>query len=225
MVQKSKSIFRCEGFRPKRSEISESGTSQDLSNQWEGEKRMYNERVLEVENATFTPLVFSVYGGMAQECSVFYKRLSQRKGARVMQRWIHGYEQGYRSHYSEQRLCRSEEQGIVSMGEKSRRSIWSSTSRNRQCDQWSKTRRWDQNMTRRWDVKMRREDDEKMKREDEMMQFRITCYQVCTVYFCCRMMAKYIFVPPNHLTCKIVFYELYLYWLYNWHVFGIRNNW
>ena len=38
---------------------------------------MYNERVLEVENATFTPLVFSVYGGMAQECSVCFKRLSQ----------------------------------------------------------------------------------------------------------------------------------------------------
>ena len=27
-------------------------------------KRMYNRRVLEVENGTFTPLVFNVYGGM-----------------------------------------------------------------------------------------------------------------------------------------------------------------
>ena len=39
-------------------------------------KRGYNERVLQVENGTFTPLVFSVHGGMGQECRVFYKRLS-----------------------------------------------------------------------------------------------------------------------------------------------------
>ena len=39
-------------------------------------KRMYNQRVLEVENGTFTPLVFNVYGGMGRECQVFYKRLS-----------------------------------------------------------------------------------------------------------------------------------------------------
>ena len=29
-------------------------------------KRFYNERVLEVENGTFNPLVFSVYGGMGK---------------------------------------------------------------------------------------------------------------------------------------------------------------
>ena len=40
-------------------------------------KRKYNERVLEVENGTFTPLVFSVFGGMGQECQMFYKRLCQ----------------------------------------------------------------------------------------------------------------------------------------------------
>ena len=39
-------------------------------------KRGYNERVLQVENGTFTPLVFSVHGGMGQECQTFYKRLS-----------------------------------------------------------------------------------------------------------------------------------------------------
>ena len=39
-------------------------------------KRAYNEWVLQVENGTFTPLVFSIYGGMGQECKVFYKRLS-----------------------------------------------------------------------------------------------------------------------------------------------------
>ena len=37
----------------------------------------YNERVLEIENGSFTPLVFSVFGGMGQECQMFYKRLCQ----------------------------------------------------------------------------------------------------------------------------------------------------
>ena len=41
-------------------------------------KRKYNERVLEVENGTFTPLVFSIFGGMGQECQMFYKRLCHR---------------------------------------------------------------------------------------------------------------------------------------------------
>ena len=40
-------------------------------------KKKYNERVLQVENGTFTPLVFSSNGGMARECQQFYKRLSE----------------------------------------------------------------------------------------------------------------------------------------------------
>ena len=39
-------------------------------------KRAYNERVLQVEHGSFTPLVFCAMGGMAPECSIFYKRLS-----------------------------------------------------------------------------------------------------------------------------------------------------
>ena len=38
-------------------------------------KRAYNQRVLEVEHGSFTPLVFSCFGGMSLECSSFYKRL------------------------------------------------------------------------------------------------------------------------------------------------------
>ena len=40
-------------------------------------KRAYNQRVVEVENATFTPLVFATNGGMGRECKTFYKRLAQ----------------------------------------------------------------------------------------------------------------------------------------------------
>ena len=43
----------------------------------EEKKRQYNQRVLEVENGTFTPLVFATNGGMARECRAFYKRLAE----------------------------------------------------------------------------------------------------------------------------------------------------
>lgn len=44
----------------------------------ENEKRRnYNERVLQIEMGSFTPLVFSTSGGMAPECSKFYSRLAE----------------------------------------------------------------------------------------------------------------------------------------------------
>ena len=39
-------------------------------------KKLYEERVLNVEHSTFTPLVFSVTGGMSRECTLFFKRLA-----------------------------------------------------------------------------------------------------------------------------------------------------
>ena len=42
----------------------------------EEKKRHYNERVLEVENGTFTPLVFNVNGAMGREGICFYQRLA-----------------------------------------------------------------------------------------------------------------------------------------------------
>ena len=38
-------------------------------------KRLYANRVLEVEHGTFTPLVFTTTGGMADECKRFHSRL------------------------------------------------------------------------------------------------------------------------------------------------------
>ena len=40
-------------------------------------KRQYASRVLEVEQATFTPLVFSTTGGMAVECNRYHSRLAE----------------------------------------------------------------------------------------------------------------------------------------------------
>ena len=40
-------------------------------------KKEYSSRILNVEQGTFTPLVFSATGGMRRECSMFFKKLSQ----------------------------------------------------------------------------------------------------------------------------------------------------
>ena len=42
-------------------------------------KRKYNARVINIERATFTPLVFSSSGGMGSEASVFYKRVAKNR--------------------------------------------------------------------------------------------------------------------------------------------------
>jgi len=38
---------------------------------------MYANRVMEVEQATFTPLVFTTTGGMAEECRRYHSRLEE----------------------------------------------------------------------------------------------------------------------------------------------------
>ena len=40
-------------------------------------KRIYANRVMEVEQATFTPLVFTTTGGMAEECRRYHSRLTE----------------------------------------------------------------------------------------------------------------------------------------------------
>ena len=40
-------------------------------------KRKYTSRIIEVENATFTPLVFTTTGGMSQECQRYHSRLAE----------------------------------------------------------------------------------------------------------------------------------------------------
>ena len=40
-------------------------------------KRKYNDRILNVDRGSFTPLIFTTTGGMGPECSKFFKRLSE----------------------------------------------------------------------------------------------------------------------------------------------------
>ena len=44
----------------------------------QAKKRSYNRRVLSVDQGSFTPLVFSCYGGMSKECKTFYNRIAGR---------------------------------------------------------------------------------------------------------------------------------------------------
>ena len=52
-------------------------------------KRCYNERVLEVEQASFCPLVFSVTGAMGNEAEKFYRHLTHRLSKKTHQTYPH----------------------------------------------------------------------------------------------------------------------------------------
>ena len=41
-------------------------------------KREYNQRIIEVEHGTFTPLVFTTSGAMGHECTKFHKTLAEK---------------------------------------------------------------------------------------------------------------------------------------------------
>ena len=41
------------------------------------EKRQYAERVMEIEQGTFTPIVFTTTGGMADKCVKYHSRLAE----------------------------------------------------------------------------------------------------------------------------------------------------
>ena len=53
----------------------------------EEKKRKYNDRVLNNEHGSFTPLVFSINGGMGQESVVFHKHLAEKIATKTGQRY------------------------------------------------------------------------------------------------------------------------------------------
>ena len=50
-------------------------------------KRNYNRRIMNIEHGTFTPLVFSVSGGMGKECSMFHKHVAERLAIKTGERY------------------------------------------------------------------------------------------------------------------------------------------
>ena len=53
-------------------------TSTIFKEQEEEKKRKYQQRVLDVEMGSFTPLVFGTNGGMGADCNCFLKRLAEK---------------------------------------------------------------------------------------------------------------------------------------------------
>ena len=41
-------------------------------------KRSYNNRIMSYDNGTFTPLIYSVFGSMGPECSVYFKTICNK---------------------------------------------------------------------------------------------------------------------------------------------------
>ena len=62
-------------FNPNANSYPNSALPQCYTQNKREKKRWYNERVLQIEYDSFTPLVFLVYGAMQRECSTFRKIL------------------------------------------------------------------------------------------------------------------------------------------------------
>ena len=52
-------------------------------------KRKYNDRVINIEKGTFTPLVFTTTGGMAPECTRLNKRLAELTAEKTGEKYSH----------------------------------------------------------------------------------------------------------------------------------------
>jgi len=57
-------------------------------------KKSYNERILNIEQGSFTPLVMTANGGFGRECSKFYSRLAEliatkrKKHVSIVSAWV-----------------------------------------------------------------------------------------------------------------------------------------
>ena len=58
-------------------------------NDEESKKRTYNQRIIQVEKASFTPLVFSTTGGMAPESTRFHRRLAELISMKTKEEYSH----------------------------------------------------------------------------------------------------------------------------------------
>ena len=79
-----KAFFDVQIFHPNADSNHSKSLPQLYTSHENEKKRSYNQRVVQVEHGTFTPLVFSTTGGESPECMRFHKRLatllSNRRG-------------------------------------------------------------------------------------------------------------------------------------------------
>ena len=76
-IKGQRAFFDVRVFDPNASRYLKQTMQQSYAKNESEKKRNYNERILNVDNGSFTPLVFSLYGGMSRECKTFYARLSE----------------------------------------------------------------------------------------------------------------------------------------------------
>ena len=86
-------------FDPNACRYSNSSLSQCYKTNEKEKKRNYNQRFTQVKHGNFSPLAFSIYGGMGRECQAFYSRLSEFL---VEKRGIH---KAVRMHWIRSELC------------------------------------------------------------------------------------------------------------------------
>ena len=53
----------------------------------QNKKREYNQRVIEIEHGTFTPLIFTTSGAMGHECSKFHKTLAEKMSKKTGEKY------------------------------------------------------------------------------------------------------------------------------------------
>lgn len=77
-IRGSRAFFDVKVFNPlARSYSGQTLKASHRSNE-SGKKRLYNERIINVEHGTLTPLVFTCFGGMSVECCHFYNRMADK---------------------------------------------------------------------------------------------------------------------------------------------------
>ena len=75
--ERSRSICRCKGFDPIANRYLNATSSRCHEINEKVKKPNCNNRILQIEHRTFTPLVFSIYGSMGRECTKFYSKLAE----------------------------------------------------------------------------------------------------------------------------------------------------
>ncbi len=76
-------------FNPHAPSNSNTSINNCYSKHQKEKKRAYEQRILEVEHASFTPIVLSATGGMAKQSTSFYKRLASV----LADKWDYKYSQ------------------------------------------------------------------------------------------------------------------------------------
>ena len=74
----SKAYFDIKVFNPLAQSYSKQTLAAAHKSNENSKKRLYGERVINVEHGSFTPLVFSCLGGMSVECSHFFNRMADK---------------------------------------------------------------------------------------------------------------------------------------------------